>query len=124
MKIGELSEITSVPQSTVRYYEKIGLLNSARNEYGVRVFCNKDIEWIKFIKRLKETGMPLKSIALYSDLRRLGESSLEARLEMLEEHRDYVLNQIKLWNENLRSLESKIDFYRKSIENAKNIGEK
>lgn len=67
MTIGEISEKTNLPESTLRYYEKKGLIRVSRDKNGRRNYEESDIEWIKFIRRLKETGMLLKDIQLYSD---------------------------------------------------------
>uniref|UniRef100_UPI0012902455 MerR family transcriptional regulator n=1 Tax=Streptococcus suis TaxID=1307 RepID=UPI0012902455 len=55
MKIGEIANKTNLPASTLRYYEKKGLLKVDRDKNGRRYYKESDIEWIKFIRRLKET---------------------------------------------------------------------
>lgn len=117
MKINELAQATKLSESAIRYYEKLGLLKCARDKNNIRVFDETDIEWVKFIKRLKETGMPLKNIAEYAVLRYIGDSTLEKRLEMLEEHRNYILAQLDVRKENLIKLDAKIDYYKESIKN-------
>ena len=74
-----------------------------------------DVEWIKFIRRLKETGMLLKDIKYYSELRYAGISTMPERLEILQLHRNYVLHQQLKWNEYLQNLDHKIAFYQESI---------
>ena len=72
MKIGEIANKTNLPASTLRYYEKKGLLKVDRDKNGRRYYKESDIEWIKFIRRLKETGMLIKDIQHYSELRYVG----------------------------------------------------
>lgn len=115
MTIGEISKQTDLPESTLRYYEKRKLLKVDRDANGRRIFSESDIEWIKFIRRLKETGMPLKDIQHYSKLRYSGEKTMPERLEMLQSHRKYVLEQQNKWCEYLKNLDNKIEFYRQSI---------
>ena len=69
----------------------------------------------KFIKRLKDTGMLLKDIKEYSRLQYKGNTTMPKRLEMLEKHREYVLEQQTKWAEYLSNLDDKIAFYRDSI---------
>ena len=69
----------------------------------------------KFIKRLKDTGMLLKDIKEYSRLQYKGNTTMPKRLEMLEKHREYVLEQQKKWAEYLSNLDDKIASYRDSI---------
>lgn len=116
MTIGEIAERTSLPESTLRYYEKKELIKVARDSGGRRDYEESDIEWIKFIRRLKETGMLLKDIKQYSELRYLGKSTMPERLEILQEHRKYVLEQQRKWKEYLQNLDDKILFYQQSIE--------
>lgn len=93
MTIGEISQKTNLSESTLRYYEKKKLIVVERDANGRRTYSKDDIEWIKFIRRLKETGMLLKDIRRYSELRYLGKETMPERLEMLRTHRDYVLEQ-------------------------------
>ena len=47
MTIGEISEKTNLPESTLRYYEKKGLIRVSRDKNGRRNYEESDIEWIK-----------------------------------------------------------------------------
>lgn len=115
MTIGEIAQKTDLPESTLRYYEKKGLIKVARDRGGRRDYEESDIEWIRFIRRLKETGMPLKDIRQYSELRYRGRSTMPERLRILQEHREYVLAQQIKWNEYLQNLDDKILWYQKHI---------
>lgn len=115
MTIGEIAKRSGLPESTLRYYEKKGLLRVARDSAGRRAYQEGDAAWIQFICRLKETGMPLRDIRRYSELRYAGESTMGERLDMLQQHRDYVLEQQRTWEESLQKLDEKIAFYRQSI---------
>ncbi|MCY9855989.1 MerR family transcriptional regulator, partial [Vibrio mediterranei] len=91
MDIKRFSERVGLSPYTLRYYEKIGLIrNVNRDTNGRRIYLEKDTDWIQFVIRLKDTGMPLNVIKEYSKLRYQGESTLEARKELLEEHRAYL----------------------------------
>lgn len=115
MTIGEISEKTHLPESTLRYYEKKKLIKVLRDQNGRRDYAVSDIEWIKFIRRLKETGMLLKDIQRYSELRYAGDRTMPERLEILQSHRQYVLEQQARWNVYLQNLDEKISFYKQSI---------
>lgn len=115
MRIGEMAKAVGISEYTLRYYEKKGLIRVRRNNAGRRCYDESDIEWIKFIKRLKDTGMLLKDIKEYSRLRYEGNTTMPERLKMLEKHREYVLEQQKKWTEYLSNLDDKITFYRDSI---------
>ncbi len=63
LKIGELAKTSNTPIETIRYYEKIGLLNKPeRTASGYRMYSNEYIEGLKFIKRAKHVGFSIKEI--------------------------------------------------------------
>lgn len=114
MNIKQFSELVNISAHTLRYYEKIGLLNNiSRNASGHRFFTQKDVEWIQFVKRLKETGMPLEAINHYADLRQQGDGTSEPRMRILEEHAASLKEKIELEILHLKRLEEKIDYYKK-----------
>ena len=119
MTTGEIAKETNLSESTLRYYEKNGLIKVSHDVNGRRDYDEHDIEWIKFIQHLKDTGMPLKDIQHYSDLRYLGENTMPERLKILQAHRKYMLDQQLKWEEYLQNLDSKINFYKKSINTSK-----
>lgn len=118
MTIGEIAKKTDLSESTLRYYEKKGLLRVGRDHNGRRNYEESDIAWIKFIRRLKETGMLIKEIKRYAQLRYRGETTMPERLDMLQKHREYVLEQLGKWNEYLQNLDDKIAFYQESMREA------
>jgi DNA-binding transcriptional MerR regulator len=112
MNIKNFSELTQVSAHTLRYYEKIGLLRHInRNSSGHRLFTDKDVDWVEFIKRLKAMGMELNKIQQYADLRELGESTSRQRQQMLEEHVLVVEKRIEGEVCNLKKIKQKIQFY-------------
>ncbi|WP_209864997.1 MerR family transcriptional regulator [Paenibacillus shirakamiensis] len=57
------SELSQIPSSTIRYYEKIKLVPPLkRNPQGIRTFDDKDIEILKLIKCFRRLGMPIQEI--------------------------------------------------------------
>ena len=63
LKIGELAKISNTPIETIRYYEKIGLLEKPqRTAAGYRIYSEDYIEGLKFIKRAKHVGFSIKEI--------------------------------------------------------------
>ena len=67
--VGEMAKLLEVPASTLRYYDKEGLLPFVeRSPGGMRMFQEKDYEWLQVIECLKKTGMPLKNIRTYIDM--------------------------------------------------------
>lgn len=119
MTIKEFSSITGISAYTLRYYEKKGLLQVKRSLNGRRNYSVNDVEWVTFLKRLKDTGMLLREIKKYSDLRYQGDETMEERMELLIHHRKSVLKEQKKWEECLENLDVKIEIYREQIEKKK-----
>lgn len=114
--IGEFANLTKIGIYTLRYYEKEQLIVPERTENGRRSYSDKDISWLKFIIRLKETGMPIKEIKKYAKLRAMGDPTLNERMQMLVKHRTDLKNGITQLQEHLKKLDEKIAFYQSEIE--------
>lgn len=114
--IGEFSSITGISIYTLRYYEKETLIVPERKENGRRFYSDGDITWIQFIKRLKDTGMPIKEIQKYAQLRAKGDSTLVERMKMLEKHSTVLKEEITKMQENLENLDDKISYYQSEID--------
>lgn len=113
--IGEFALATGLSAHTLRFYEKEGLLSTKRGRGGQRYYLEADLRWVEFIMRLKETGMPLKEIKLYADLRAEGDRTLKARREMLQTHREHIVAEMKKWRNHLNNMYKKIEFYDSEI---------
>lgn len=113
--IGEFSQITEISVYTLRYYEKENLISPKRLENGQRYYTDKDLSWAIFIKRLKDTDMPIKEIAKYAFLREKGDCTLKSRMDMLIEHRKILQDKIMHMQTNLKNLDDKIDYYKTEL---------
>lgn len=114
--IGKFSEITELTVDTIRYYEKEGLIIPKRDSNNRRVYDECDIGWIDFIKKLKMTGMKLKDIKYYSQLRYEGERTIDKRLELLYQQADILFMKQKEVAEHIKYLYNKIDIYNNKLE--------
>lgn len=117
--IGEMAARLNVAPSTLRYYDKEGLLPFVeRSSGGIRMFREEDCEWLNIIGCLKETGMSIKDIKKFIDWCIEGDSTIDKRLELITRRRDAVLAQIEQLNRTLETLEYKKWYY----ETAKQAG--
>jgi len=105
-------ENLNVSAKTLRFYEEQGILpNIARDEKGRRVYNEQQIDWISFIRCLKETGMPLSKIKDYKELIELGNSTYLQREEMLKQHKLELQKKIDESLKNLEEINYKIAMY-------------
>lgn len=112
MKIGELAKRTGLSAHTIRYYERIALLPRADRDYGgQRDYDEAILAWISFLKRLKDTGMPIREMRQYAELRARGEQTGRARKELLELHRERVRQHLTELEASLLVLDTKIETY-------------
>ncbi|WP_159589607.1 MerR family transcriptional regulator [Chelativorans xinjiangense] len=113
MRIGEVSMRSGLSVDTLRYYEKLGLIDPPWRADGYRRDYDETVlNWIQFLKALKATGMPLADIETYARLRREGVKTSAERRRMLECQRERVREKIAELTACLNTLDYKIDNYR------------
>ena len=94
--VGEMAKKIGVAPSTLRYYDKEGLLPFVeRSCGGIRMFKDSDMESINIIECLKKTGMTIKEIKQFIDWCREGDSTIEDRLALIDRQRENVLKQME-----------------------------
>lgn len=115
--IGEASATCNIPESTLRYYEKKGLLPFIeRDEAGRRLFSERQLALLQIVICLKNTNMPISGIKQYMEWVVEGDASAKNRLDMLVKHKRKVMDEIALMNEHLLEIDEKIERYRKQLE--------
>ena len=63
LKIGELAKRSAATTKTIRYYELLGLLHEPeRTDSGYRLYDEKDVERLTFIRKAKSLGFSLTDI--------------------------------------------------------------
>jgi DNA-binding transcriptional MerR regulator len=113
--IGEVAAKCGLSEHTLRWYERIGLLNRVeRGSDGRRRFSPRDLDWIVLVTRLRATGMSVKDMQRYAELVRTGGGEQE-RLELLSEHRRRVQAALVEQQECLQMLDAKIRTYRRTV---------
>lgn len=93
----EAAEQSGFSLDTLRYYERIGLLDDIdRAPSGHRRFRDDDLEWLGVLRCLRETGMPIAQMRRYAELTRRGKATMAERLSLLTEHDRQVQERIAL----------------------------
>jgi len=117
--VGEMAKRIGVAPSTLRYYDKEGLLPFVeRSSSGIRMFKDADFEWLQVIDCLKKTGMQLVEIKRFIVMAMQGDETIDERLELIAKQKERVKLQIDELNATLKILEFKHWYY----ETAKNAG--
>lgn len=112
LTIAAVAEFTGLTAHTLRYYERIGLLDPVTRASGnARRYDSGDLAWLAFLQRLRATGMAIRDMQRFVALRREGDATVPARRALLEEHRDVVLERIAELHRDLATLTEKITHY-------------
>lgn len=114
-KIGDFSEIVGLNSPTLRYYEKEGLIKPNRTENGVRYYTEQDAKWVRFLLHLKSTGMTIEQLKRYVKLRAEGDSTINQRIELLEEVRRNFEIQYQQLQDSQMILNDKLDWYKGKV---------
>lgn len=113
LTIQQVAELTQLSVHTLRYYERINLLTAInRAANGHRRYSSQDIAWIEFLNRLRTTGMSIRQMQQFAEFRRIGNSSISQRRELLEIHQEQVQQQLEELSQNLAVIQEKIRYYK------------
>ncbi|WP_298017557.1 MerR family transcriptional regulator [uncultured Castellaniella sp.] len=113
LTIDEVARRTGLTAHTLRYYERIGLIDPiGRAPGGQRRYAASDVAWIEFLLRLRTTRMPVGKMQAFATLRGVGDSTVPDRRRMLEEHLVEVLSDIEAMRQSAAALQAKIEHYR------------
>ena len=115
--IKQVAEKLGVTVSTLGYYDKEGLLPFIdKKENGTRIFKDEDFNGLAIISCMKSSGVPIKDIKKYMDLCAEGDSTLEERMQIFLERKEFVEKQIEELNNVMKTIEHKIWYYETAIE--------
>ena len=114
--IKEVAEKMNLPASTIRYYDKQGLLPFVqRSGSGYRMFSESDIGLLNMIECLKQTGMPIKEIKQFCKWVQQGDASLQQRFDMFRERRKAVREQMARLEKTMEVIEYKCWYYETAL---------
>lgn len=116
MNIKKVSELTGVSADTIRYYERIGLIPPVtRYQSGVRNFSDRDISVLEFVRYFRGAGVSVESLIDYIGLVEQGDSTIGARLAILQEEREKLEERVSKLQAALDRLNHKIDNYQNKV---------
>lgn len=113
--ITEVANNLDIKPHTLRYYEREGIIESERNESGVRRYTDEQMQWLRFIMKLRETHMPVSTIKQYVEYYKEGDHTALQRLRLLEDHLTDIHKQIEELRETEALLEHKVSIYKEIV---------
>ncbi|WP_328370488.1 MerR family transcriptional regulator [Micromonospora zamorensis] len=111
MTIAEVADLLDITPHTLRYYERAGLVEVARDSHGHRVYDAAAVRRLVFLTRMRLSGMPMRDLQHYIALVDAGQDTVPERLDMLLEHRDIIRRRIRELTLSLAATEYKIATY-------------
>lgn len=114
--IGEVSEMTGIPVSTLRYYDREGMFpGMERTSGGSRIFSEQELSVLRLIHCLKSSGMPIKNIKEFLLWCEEGDASLQKRGDMCHARLRELEKQMELLQETMQHLKYKCWYYDTAI---------
>ena len=116
MKIAQVSEKYSISHDTLRYYERVGLIPPVqRQENGIRDYNELDLRRVEFIQCMRRAGLPIEVLSEYIRLVQLGDSTIEARKEILKKQRELLAGRMQEMQKTLDLLDHKLEVYENTL---------
>lgn len=107
--IRQASELTQVPASTIRYYEKIQLLPFIqRDTKGNRIFTEKEIELLNLIRCFRTLGMSIQTIQQQIQTFESQHAELNVQA-ILQQHKQILVEQIDILQTYIQEIDTKIE---------------
>ncbi len=112
MTIKEVCEKYDITADTLRYYERVGVIPEVtRTPGGIRDYQETDIAWVENAICFRDAGMPVEMLIEYVKLYQEGDSTIDARTNLLKEARESILEARKKYEIALEKLDYKIGRY-------------
>ncbi|RUT45434.1 MerR family transcriptional regulator [Paenibacillus anaericanus] len=112
MNITQVANQFGLTAATLRYYERVGLIPPVnRKESGVRDYDQDDINWIEFIKCMRDAGLTIEALIEYTTLFIEGNHTIEARKKILIDEREKQIQKRIQIDKTIQRLAGKIEDY-------------
>ena len=117
MTIKEVSEKFNISQDTLRYYERIGLIPPvSRTASGIRNYQESDLGWVENAVCMRNAGVPIEALIEYVKLYQMGDTTFEARRQLLQEQYDALQEQKEQIEATMKRLAYKVSRYEKAVQ--------
>ena len=113
--IGQVSEMFSLPISTLRYYDKEGLFPQMERGSGIRRFSERELEALRVIECLKRSGLEIKEIKQFMQWCAEGEQDIPARHELFVQQMETVKAEMSRLEKTLDMLALQCWYYERAM---------
>lgn len=110
--VKEIADMMDMTEHTIRFYTDKGLLPCSRDKNNRRVFDDESVNWLKGIQCLRNCGVSIEDIKIYSDLC-LSDSpdALQQRYCFMKEQRKLAYQRLKEAQELVLYMDAKVQHY-------------
>ena len=114
--VGEMAKLLGITASTLRYYDKEGLLPFVeRSSGGIRMFQESDFEWLQVIGCMKKAGMSIKDIRQYIEMALQGDDTIDLRLAMFRHQQEALKQQMEELQRTMQMVDYKCWYYETAL---------
>lgn len=112
--IRETAKLTGLPESTLRYYETIGLIQPITRDTSSkhRVYSEDDVNRIIAVACLSAIGMSIENMRAYLKNQTLGEQAADEQVELLETQKKRLAEEAQNLELRRRYVDAKIAFWK------------
>ena len=112
MTISQVCSQYGLTPDTLRYYEKVGVIPEVRRTAsGIRDYDDVAIGWVENAVCMRSAGVPVESIIEYVRLYQAGDTTLQARHDLLKDVHTSLLKQRQQMDAAIDRLSFKIRRY-------------
>lgn len=110
----EVVKSSGLSEHTLRYYERIGLLDRVRRDSssGHRRYTVEDVQNIETLACLRTTGMSIEDMRKYFALLKDGKAAADQQLALFEAQKKALEQEMAQKQEHLRYLLHKVAFWK------------
>ena len=118
--IKEVSQKYNISSDTLRYYERVGMIPPVtRTAGGIRDYSESDLGWVELTLCMRGAGLPVEAMIEYVKLCQQGDSTIEARMLLLKEQMETLLEQKAQIESTIKRLDFKISRYEEAVKTGK-----
>lgn len=120
MTIKEVCAKFGITADTLRYYERVGVIPEVhRTAGGTRDYTEDDVNWVANAMCFRSAGMPIEMLVEYVRLAQEGDSTLQARCDLLKQARDKIAEMRRQYDEAIAKMDHKIEMYENAVKTGK-----